>query len=367
MLSFNLETKDERARAGILDLNGIRIPTPIFMPVGTNATVKALTVNDLTNIGYKLILGNTYHLHLRPGDDVIHQLGGLHKFMNWSNAILTDSGGFQVFSLTKLRKITDEGVTFQSHLDGKPIFLTPEKAIAIQENLNSNIMMVLDECVGIPSTTEAIIQAVKRTTLWAERCLQARKSKNALFGIVQGADNLALRSQSAKELTQMDFDGFAIGGLSVGEEKDIMQTVTRHTADLLPENKPRYLMGVGDPVDLICAIENGIDMLDCVLPTRNARNGSLLTSIGKISIKQAKYKLDDSPLDPHCDCPVCTNYSRAYLRHLYMANEILSAQLNSYHNLYFMKSLVTNIRQAIIEKRFATFKNDFLSVYTQNT
>ena len=362
-LDYKLIHQDGNARAGILNLTGQKIETPIFMPVGTNGTVKAITVNELKEIGYQLILGNTYHLSLRPGDETVKKLGGLQQFMNWDRAILTDSGGFQVFSLGKLNKITREGVYFQSHLDGQKIALTPERSIEIQENLNSNIMMVLDECLGLPVERDKVEKSIELTTHWAQRSFDARKSNNNLFGIVQGADYDDLRIESAQRLMEIDFDGYAIGGLSVGESKEIMNRITELIAPILPIQKPRYLMGVGDPVDLLEAVGSGIDMFDCVMATRNARNGSLFTFDGKISIKQAKYKEDHLPLEESCQCEVCQNYSRGYLRHLYQANEILSSRLNSYHNLYFFKKLMEKAREAIIEKRYQSFKKDFLSRY----
>lgn len=362
-LHFQFEAGDGNARAGFFHLHGRKIETPIFMPVGTNATVKAITVDELKNIGYSLILGNTYHLHLRPGDESIHRLGGLHRFMNWNRAILTDSGGFQVFSLGKLNKITDEGAFFRSHLDGSKKVLTPESAIAIQENLGSDIMMVLDECLPIPVDKSTAAQSIERTTRWAVRSFNARTTENNLFGIVQGADFDDLRLESAQMLMETDFDGFAIGGLSVGENKEVMNRIVSNIAPGLPLDKPRYLMGVGDPVDMVNSIESGIDMFDCVLPTRNARNGGLFTFKGPISIKQARYKEDSLPVDEDCECDVCRNYSRAYLRHLYKSDEILSSRLNSYHNLWFFKRLLEKAREAILGGTYSAFKQDFLSAY----
>ncbi|MBT4286160.1 MAG: tRNA guanosine(34) transglycosylase Tgt [Deltaproteobacteria bacterium] len=362
-LKYSLIHHDGNARAGILNLAGQQIETPIFMPVGTNGTVKAITVNELKEIGYQLILGNTYHLSLRPGDETVKKLGGLHHFMNWDRGILTDSGGFQVFSLGKLNKITRDGVFFQSHLDGQKISLTPERSIEIQENLNSNIMMVLDECLGLPADREKVQKSIELTTHWAQRSFDARKSENNLFGIVQGANYDDLRIESAQALMEIDFDGYAIGGLSVGESKDIMYRITNLIAPILPTYKPRYLMGVGDPVDLLEAVGSGIDMFDCVMATRNARNGSLFTFDGKISIKQSKYKEDHLPIEASCQCEVCQNYSRGYLRHLYQANEILSSRLNSYHNLYFFKKLMEKAREAILQNRYLSFKKDFLAQY----
>ena len=362
-LKYILEKTDGSARAGTLYLQGREIQTPVFMPVGTNATVKALTVDELKNIGYQLILGNTYHLHLRPGDTIVRNMGGLHRFMNWDRCILTDSGGFQVFSLAQLNKITDEGAFFQSHLDGSRMVLTPESSIEIQENLGSNIMMVLDECVAIPAEKDYTAESIELTYRWAKRSFEARKSNNALFGIVQGAQFEDLRRLSAEMTTQIDFDGFAIGGLSVGETKEVMYEMVSVVSPLLPKEKPRYLMGVGDPLDLLNCIENGIDMFDCVLPTRNARNGSLFTFNGPVSIKQERYKEDPEPIDPDCQCEVCRNYSRAYLRHLYKANEILSSRLNTYHNLWFFKKFTEEMREAILEGRFVQYKKEFLNRY----
>ena len=362
-MQFQPIDRDGEARAGILHVAGQSIETPVFMPVGTNATVKAVTVEELKSIGYRLILGNTYHLNLRPGDGIIKKLGGLHRFMNWSRAILTDSGGFQIFSLGRLNKVTEEGVLFQNHLDGKKIALTPERSIEIQENLGSDIMMVLDECLGLPVERETAQISVERTTRWAKRCFEARRSAAALFAVVQGADYDDLRIESAQCLAETDFDGFAIGGLSVGEERETMYRIVRLTAPRLPRDKPRYLMGVGEPVDLLESIAAGIDMFDCVMATRNARNGCLFTSDGKISIKRAQYKEDGAPIEEDCTCEVCQNYSRAYLRHLYRANEILSSRLNSYHNLHFFKRLMEEARTAILKKRYDRFKRDFITRY----
>jgi queuine tRNA-ribosyltransferase len=365
-LKFQVAGQDGKARAGVLNLRGQEIQTPIFMPVGTNATVKGITEQELKGMGYKLILSNTYHLFLRPGDELIRNLGGLHKFMNWDRAVLTDSGGFQVFSLSKLNKVTEEGVLFQSHLDGAKHMLTPEKVIAIQENLGSDIMMVLDECLPIPSEKKKVAKSIQLTTRWANRCFEARQTDNNLFAIVQGANFDDLRVESAQMLTETDFNGFAIGGLSVGETKDIMVSTSELVCDQLPKEKPRYLMGVGEPTDLIKCIEVGIDMFDCVMPTRNARNGSLFTSKGKLSIKQARFREDPRPLDVNCSCEVCQNYSRAYLRHLFQANEILSSRLNTYHNLWFMKHLTDQAREAIIEGRYQAFKKKFLEDFYSN-
>lgn len=363
MLNYEWVAQDGKARAGKLSMKGRVIETPVFMPVGTNATVKAMTVEEIKSIGYQLILGNTYHLHLRPGDEIIKRLGGLHSFMNWDRCILTDSGGFQIFSLARLNKVLEEGVHFQNHLDGTKELLTPEIAIHIQENLGSDIMMVLDECLPIPTKRDIVQKSIELTNRWAQRCFQARRSENNLFAIVQGADFVDLRIQSAQMLMETDFDGFAIGGLSVGESKDVMSEIVSHIAPMLPPNKPRYLMGVGDPVDLVENIGLGIDMFDCVMPTRNARNGLLFTFQGKISIKQARYKEDPLPIDENCQCEVCQNYSRAYLRHLFVANEILASRLNTMHNLWFLKELMAKARIAIVNGEYQKFKKAFLDVY----
>jgi queuine tRNA-ribosyltransferase len=365
-LTFNLEKTSGTARAATMELGGQTIQTPIFMPVGTNATVKALTTDEIKSMGYQLILSNTYHLYLRPGDELIRKMNGLHQFMNWDRAILTDSGGFQVFSLGKMNKLSEEGAEFQSHIDGSRHMLTPEKAISIQENLGSDIMMVLDECLGMPTTHEKAARSIELTARWAKRCYEARTTEQNLFGIVQGADFEDLRQVSAEMLKEIPFDGFAIGGLSVGESKETLYRITRYTTPFLPVDKPRYLMGVGEPTDLIHCIDAGIDMFDCVMPTRNARNGSLFTSKGKLSIKQARFKEDPNPLDPNCYCEVCRNYSRAYLRHLFQANEILASRLNTYHNLYFLKKLTENAREAILEDRYPAFRDQFLEEYNSN-
>lgn len=362
-LQFDLITEDGYARAGKLFIKGQEIETPVFMPVGTNATVKAITVDELKAIGYRLILANTYHLFLRPGDEIIRRLGGLHDFMNWDRCILTDSGGFQVFSLGGLNKVDEEGVIFKSHLDGSKKTLTPELAINIQENLGSDIMMVLDECLGIPAEKVKVAKSIVRTTTWAKRSLETRKSNHSLFAIVQGAEFEDLRVESAQRLLELPFDGYAIGGLSVGEDKETMYRVISLVAPLLPLLKPRYLMGIGDPVDILNAIEFGVDMFDCVIPTRNARNGCLFTFQGKLSIKQAQYKEDPTPIDENCRCEVCRHYSKAYLRHLYLANEILASRLNSYHNLWFFQKLLSQARQAIVAKNYKEFKQKFLSDY----
>ena len=358
--------KQTGARLGRLHLAHGVVETPIFMPVGTQATVKSLTPEELVEeIKAPIILSNTYHLYLRPGHELVKQCGGLHKFMNWDRNILTDSGGFQVFSLSGLRKITEEGVNFQSHIDGSKHFISPEKAMEIQNALGSDIMMCFDECTPYPATYEYTKASMERTTRWAKRCIDshARKEDQALFGIVQGGMFEDLRKQSAEDLVAMDFPGYAVGGLSVGEPKDMMLEVLEKTTPYLPENKARYLMGVGTPDYLIEAVLRGIDMCDCVLPTRLARNGTAMTSHGKVIIKNKKYELDQTPIDHECDCYCCRNYTRAYVRHLFKANEILGARLLSVHNLRFLTRLMENVREAIKEDRLMDFRNEFYEKY----
>ncbi len=356
MITFALQAQDGKARAGKIETSRGTIHTPIFMPVGTLGTVKAMTPEELKDIGAEIILGNTYHLHLRPSDSLIAKLGGLHRFMNWDRPILTDSGGFQVFSLAKLHKRSEEGVRFQSHLDGSSFWLTPEISMSIQENLGSDIMMVFDECPELPGSREKLQESLELTSRWARRCKEARKTDQALFGIVQGGGELDLRRQSLEQMTEIGFDGYALGGLSVGESKEEMYYVLDHVAHEMPAATPRYLMGVGEPEDLLAGIESGIDMFDCVMPTRNARNGNLFTSEGKVTIKQARYREDERPLDPNCNCNTCQYYSRAYLRHLYQCNEILAMRLNTLHNLHFYLQLMRDSRDAILAGNFSTFR-----------
>jgi len=356
MITLSFQGHDGKARAGKIETPRGSIHTPIFMPVGTLGTVKAMTPEELKNIGAEIILGNTYHLHLRPSDSLIAKLGGLHRFMNWDRPILTDSGGFQVFSLAKLHKRSEEGVRFQSHLDGSSFWLTPEISISIQENLGSDIMMVFDECPEMPASHKKLQESLELTTRWARRCKEVRKTDQALFGIVQGGGELDLRRQSLEQMTEIGFDGYALGGLSVGESKEEMYYVLDHVAHEMPAVTPRYLMGVGEPEDLLAGIEAGIDMFDCVMPTRNARNGNLFTSEGKVTIKQAKYREDERPLDPNCNCNTCQHYSRAYLRHLYQCNEILAMRLNTLHNLHFYLQLMRDSRDAILAGNFSAFR-----------
>ena len=359
------DATDSRARLGELKTPHGVIETPIFMPVGTRATVKAMTPEEVRNLGAQIILSNTYHLYLRPGHELIERAGGLHKFMNWPYPILTDSGGFQVFSLGDLRKITEEGVEFRSHIDGSTHFISPEKSIEIQNSLGSDIMMAFDECTPYPASYEYAKKSMERTTRWAKRCKDFHKDweKQALFGIIQGGMYKDLREQSAKDIIDIGFPGYAIGGLSVGEPKELMFDLLEFTTPLLPEDKPRYLMGVGTPDYLFEAVINGVDMADCVLPTRIARNGTVMTSHGQLTIRNAKYKEDFGKLDPECDCYTCANYSRAYIRHLFNVNEILGARLATIHNLYFLIKLMENIREAIKEDRLMEYREEFYKKY----
>jgi queuine tRNA-ribosyltransferase len=355
---FEIIKKDSfsQARLGRLETDHGAFNTPGFLPVGTQGTVKSLTPEELVEIGVEAILGNTYHLYLRPGYETIGRLGGLHNFIHWERPILTDSGGFQIFSLESLRKVSEEGVTFQSHLDGSSHFFTPEKVMEIQRVLGSDIAMVLDECVPYPSPYEYVKASMERTNRWAKRCLQVRQENDpALFAIVQGGMHRDLREKSAQTLVEMGFQGYAMGGLSVGEPKSMMLDVLEWTTSLLPEKTPRYLMGVGTPEDIIDAVMLGVDFFDCVLPTRNARNGTLFTSSGKLSIKQAQYAEDRRPVDETCACYTCRHYSRAYLRHLYLSKEILSSRLNTIHNLFYYINLLVKIREAIHEGRLLDF------------
>jgi queuine tRNA-ribosyltransferase len=352
---------DSRARRGRMTTRRGVVETPAFMPVGTQGTVKAMLPEDLKAEGARIILANTYHLFLRPGHERIRRLGGLHRFMNWDGPILTDSGGFQVFSLGKLRKISEEGVRFQSHLDGSHQILTPELSIAVQEALGADIIMVFDECIPYPSPRSYVADSTALSTRWAERSKQARSGPDgaALFGIVQGGMHPDLRRQSAEQLMDIGFDGYALGGLSVGEEAERMYEMMDVALPLLPVDRPRYVMGVGTPENLVEGIARGVDMFDCVMPTRNARNGTLFTSFGKISIKQARYADDANPIDPECDCYVCRHYSRAYLRHLFQSNEILASMLNTRHNLHYYLNLMNEARTAIEQGRFGAFRTDF--------
>jgi queuine tRNA-ribosyltransferase len=369
-LKFELIKKDpgSAARLGSLTTTHGRIDTPIFMPVGTQATVKAMTPEELVQIGSQIILANTYHLYLRPGHELIGRLGGLHRFMHWDRPILTHSGGFQVFSLGELRKISEEGVKFRSHIDGSSHFISPEVSIAIQEALGSDIAMVFDECPPYPAEYSYVKKSLELTTRWARRCKDAHKRPDqALFGIVQGGMHPELRSESARQLIDIGFDGYALGGLSVGEEKALMHEMMQECSEILPVDSPRYIMGIGAPEDLIEAINSGFDMFDCVMPTRNARNGALFTSFGRINIKSALYAEDQGAIDPECSCYVCRNYSRAYLRHLYRSQEILASRLNTWHNLHFYLNLMQQARGAIAAGEFASFRKEFYAKRTPVT
>ena len=367
-IKYELIHKDKKtgARYGKITLPHGTFETPVFMPVGTQGTVKAMTVEELKEmVGAQIILGNTYHLNLRPGMEVMSAAGGLHNFMKWDRNILTDSGGFQVFSLQDIRKISEEGVEFRSHLNGEKLFMSPEDSINIQQTIGSDIMMCFDECAPYPASREYVKNSLERTTRWAKRCRIAHTNRDtqALFGIVQGGMYNDLREQSAKEITAIDFDGYAVGGLSVGEPKELMLEVLDNVTKFLPEDKPRYLMGVGSPDYLIEAVFRGIDMCDCVLPTRMARNGTALTSRGRVVIKNKQYELDFTPLDHECDCYTCKNYTRAYIRHLIRAGEILGARLMTIHNLRFLVRLMENVREAIKEDRLTEFRDEFYKKY----
>ena len=358
-MKFKIINTSENAREAEIDTARGVIQTPAFMPVGTNGTVKGLTVDDLKETHSQIILGNTFHLMLRPGDKLIKELGGLHKFINWDKPILTDSGGFQVWSLGELNKVSEEGVKFSSPYDGKKIFMTPEDSIMIQENLGSDIVMAFDECTDYPSTYDDAQKSMELSMRWAKRCKEAHKSKSALFGIVQGGMYTDLRKESLDRLIDIDFDGIALGGLSVGESKQEKTEILEFMSDKLPDDKPRYLMGVGTPEDIVEAVRYGIDMFDCVLPTRNARNGQLFTSEGVINIRNAEYKNSDDPIDINCDSKVSQNYSRAYLNHLQRTNEMLGSMLATYHNIYYYQSLMKEIRESSKNNLLAKFVKDF--------
>lgn len=358
--TLHCQSSDCAARRGEIQTLHGTVQTPIFMPVGTQATVKAVTPENLKELGAQIILGNTYHLFIRPGHELIRSFGGLHGFMNWDRPILTDSGGFQIFSLKELTKITEEGASFRSHLDGSKLFLSPESAVQVQEALGSDIMMCLDTCIPYPATREETVKATDLTSRWARRCRDGQnETGQLLFGIVQGGMFPDLRQAHAAALIDIGFDGYALGGLSVGEDKSMMEEMTEATVPHLPKDYARYLMGVGTPEDLVEGVYRGVDMFDCVMPTRNARNGTLFTSTGKVVIKNSRYHTDKEPLDPNCNCYTCRNYSRAYLRHLFQCREILSYQLNTIHNLHFYLNLMTEMREAIEKDRFSAFRNDF--------
>ena len=361
-MKFELIKKINNARRGRLELSNGTVETPVFMPVGTYGAVKTMTSEELISIGTEIILANTFHLMLRPGADVIEKFGGLHRFMHWSKPILTDSGGYQVFSLAKSRKITEQGVHFRSPVDGEKIFLGPEEAIKMQHILNAEIIMVFDECTPYPCSEKDALDSMRLSLKWADRSKKSHgKNKNALFGIIQGGMYPGLREDSLNALCEIGFDGYAIGGLSVGEPIELMLEILDRITSKMPEKKPRYLMGVGTPENIVQAVCEGIDMFDCVMPTRNARNGHLFTEYGDIRIKNATYKLDQLPLDETCNCYTCKNYSRAYLHHLSKTNEILGARLNTKHNLYYYQSLMKGLRLAIEEERLDEFTTDFYS------
>lgn len=359
---FTVQGTVGKARAASLVTAHGQIQTPVFMPVGTKATVKSMLPEELADMGAQVVLGNTYHLHLRPGEGTIEKLGGLHSFMNWKKPILTDSGGFQVFSLSGLRTLTERGVEFRSHLDGNKHFIGPEESMEIQMKLGADIIMAFDECLSYPNTNEKILESMDRTYRWLLRSKAAMtKKESLLFGIVQGGLKVELRLKSLEQITSVDLPGYALGGFSVGEPIEIMHDLVRKVAHHLPPNKPRYLMGVGTPLDLLVAVDSGVDMFDCVLPTRVARNGTLFTSRGKLSIKRNEFKEDPSPLDPECTCYTCRNYSKAYLRHLFLAGEILSARLNTIHNLHFYLTLMSNARASILAGNWEDFRDRMIS------
>ncbi len=370
MHEFKITAKDHKtaARCGLLKLSHGEVRTPCYMPVGTQASVKALSPEDVSACGSEILLANTYHLMLRPGADLIQRAGGLHSFMHWPKPILTDSGGFQVFSLADLRRITENGVQFQSHLDGSKWEMTPESATLLQHKIGADIIMAFDECIPYPSPEDYVDQSVERTTRWAGRCLQVhrqsgREGTQSLYGIVQGSSFPHLREKSVKQLLALDLPGYAIGGVSVGEPREVIYDVVGRSASCLPDHKPRYLMGVGKPEDLWECVERGMDLFDCVLPTRIARNGTALTRKGKIILKNAQYIEDFTPLDPQCSCECCQNYTRAYLRHLFQAEELLALRLVSLHNLHFMNEIMVIMRASILENRFLEAKDQFLKAY----
>ena len=363
------ECKQTGARRGVIHTPHGDIQTPVFMPVGTQATVKSMTPEELKKmVGAQIILSNTYHLYLRPGQDIVKEAGGLHNFMKWDRPILTDSGGFQVFSLGALRTISEEGVEFKSHLDGSKHFFSPESVMKIEEDLGADIIMAFDECVEYPATYEYTKQSMERTTRWAKRCKEAHTTveKQALFGIIQGGFYKDLRKKSAEDLVSLDLPGYAIGGISVGEPKEEFLDILNYTTPLMPKDKPRYLMGVGTPDYLIEAVLSGIDMCDCVLPTRIARNGTALTSHGKVVVRNATYERDWNPLDDNCDCYTCKNYTRAYIRHLIKANEILGVRLLSIHNLRFLTNLMERVKIEIEHDNLQNFKEEFFKQYGYN-
>ncbi len=372
-MKYSLAGTDGFARAGMVTMDHGLAETPVFMPVGTQGTVKAVEQRELEEVGAQIILGNTYHLYLRPGIDIVQQAGGLHRFMAWSGPILTDSGGYQVFSLADLREIEEEGVTFQSHLDGSSHRFTPESVVDIQRALGSDIMMVLDECTPYPCDRSYAEASAKLTVRWAQRCFDHASSRGplydhsqALFGIVQGSTYRDIRESCARSLVEIGFDGYAIGGLAVGEPAESMYAMIEACVPILPKNKPRYLMGVGTPENLLEAVDRGIDMFDCVLPTRNGRNAMLFTRLGTMNISNAKYKTDNTPIDPECCCYTCRTHTRAYLRHLFQVKEILALQLATLHNLFFYGWLMKEARKAILNKNYRPWKEDMIALLNQN-
>ncbi|MFL2661534.1 MAG: tRNA guanosine(34) transglycosylase Tgt [Alphaproteobacteria bacterium] len=365
--NFTVENTDGKARAGKLETKHGSIQTPVFMPVGTQGSVKAVFPRDLKKLNYEVILANTYHLMLRPGENLVKKMGGLQKFISWNKPILTDSGGYQVWSLSKLRKITEEGINFVSHIDGEKIKLTPELAIQIQEKLNSDISMVLDECTEYPATFERAKQSMELSLRWAERCKKKFKKREGfgLFAIIQGGMFKDLRNYCSEELIKMQFDGYAIGGLSVGEAHDEMIKIVDHSLELIPFNKPRYLMGVGRPIDIINAVERGVDMFDCVLPTRFGRNGRAFTSFGELNLRNSVFATDNKPIDEEVDCFASKNFSRSYLHHLTKNNEILSSMILSLHNLAFYKKMMSDVRKSIKAKNFKSIKKSYLKYHEE--
>ena len=369
-MSFTLvhQDKDTQARTGLLQTAHGVVKTPVFMPVGTQATVKTLSARELSDCAVQMVLSNAYHLYLRPGREIIRGAGGLHKFMGWSGSILTDSGGFQVFSLAVLRKITEKGVDFQSHIDGSRHFLTPEDIIEIQLDLGSDILMPLDECVHYPAERDYATESLRLTNIWARRskeafCKTEAQEEGMLFGIAQGSTYLDLRKQAAEELIKLDFDGYAVGGISVGEPEELKFEIMEHTLKSLPKERPHYAMGIGTPLDIFKAVEIGVDMFDCVMPTRHARGGSAFTRSGKIVLRNSPYAKDYQPIEPDCECYACKNYTRAYIRHLVNVDEILGVRLVSLHNVYFYAKLMENIREAIQKDNFQEYKKGFLKNY----
>lgn len=367
MSIFELQATSGNARAGLVTTEHGVIETPIFMPVGTRASVKTLWQEDLERLNAQIILGNTYHLYLRPGHELIEKMGGLHKFMSWNRPILTDSGGFQVFSLSDINKLTEEGVTFQSHIDGSRHLITPEKSMQIQRALGSDIVMAFDECPKLPATKETLQKSMELTHRWAKRCKSVElKSHQKLFGIIQGGLFEDVRQESMEGLIDLEFDGYALGGLSVGEKNEEMVNFCQNFVPKMPQDKPRYLMGVGKPLDILNGIKAGLDMFDCVLPTRNARNGQFLTTHGPLNIKKARFIEDQNPPDSECSCQVCTRYSRSYIRHLFTVGEYLAGQLISYHNIHFYLEMVKNAREAIFKGEFDQYYDAFSKNYTSN-